>query len=109
LELLGVRASVDLGALLRPLRAGGGEFERFTGYAIAMLPMIREEPAVARKFIDKTIGEVGLERPALVRGFLAEHLATLAGLSVREAIKPLPAAERASILAAKQSQSKPTR
>jgi hypothetical protein len=59
-------------ALLGPLRAGGGEFERFAGHALAMLPMTREEPAVARKFIDKTIGwilrEVGRKRPALVRG-----------------------------------------
>ncbi|MFV8749848.1 DNA alkylation repair protein [Nannocystaceae bacterium ST9] len=90
-------------ALLVPLRKAGGEFDRFAGYALAMLPMTREEPAVARKFIDKTIGwilrEVGRKRPGLVREFLDAQLGELAGLSVREAIKSLPAGERASVLA----------
>ncbi len=100
-------------ALLVPLRGGGGEFERFAGYAIAMLPMTREAPAIARKFIDKTIGwilrEVGRKRPALVRGFLDEHLAELAGLSVREAIKSLPAAEQAEWLARFADEPRPRR
>ncbi len=90
-------------ALLVPLRAGRGDFDRFAGYALAMLPMTRESSAEARKFIDKAIGwilrEVGRKRPELTRGFLDEHLAELAGLSVREATKSLPAEERASALA----------
>jgi 3-methyladenine DNA glycosylase AlkD len=99
-------------ALLVPLRSGGGDFDRFARYAVAMLPMTREASAEARKFIDKTIGwilrEVGRKRPELVRGFLAAHSSELAGLSVREAIKSLPAAERAEFgTPRKRSKSKP--
>jgi 3-methyladenine DNA glycosylase AlkD len=82
-------------ALLRPLRAGGGDFERFARYADAMLT---EREFFIRKAIGWVLREVGKRRPDLVAGWLGPRVHLAAGVTVREAVKPLPAPVRAALL-----------
>src|SRR5690349_11855036 len=65
-------------ALLGPLRRGDGDFGRFSGYADAM-------PAE--------------RRPGLVAGWLAPRVHLASGVTVREAVKPLPPGVRDLLLA----------
>ena len=83
-------------ALLRPLRAGGGDFERFARYAGAMLT---EREFFIRKAIGWVLREVGKRRPGLVAGWLGPRVHQASGVTVREAVKPLPAPIRAALLA----------
>ena len=46
--------------------------------------------------------ETGKPQPAVVRAWLEPRAARAAGLTVREAVKHLPAADRAAILAARE-------
>jgi 3-methyladenine DNA glycosylase AlkD len=86
-------------ALLGPLKAGGGDWERFRRYADSML----DEPGVAaggaggagqaQFFVRKAIGwvlrETGKRRPELVAAWLGEHGDRVPGLVRREATKYL--------------------
>jgi 3-methyladenine DNA glycosylase AlkD len=90
-----VRRSALL-ALLGPLRRGGGDFARFTGYADAMLG---EREFFIRKAIGWVLRETGKKRPDLVAGWLAPRVHRASGVTVREAVKPLPPATRAALLA----------
>jgi len=83
-------------ALLRPLRAGRGDFERFAGYADAMLT---EREFFIRKAIGWVLRETGKRRPELVAGWLGPRVHRASGVTVREAVKPLPAPIRAALLA----------
>ena len=83
-------------ALLKPLRAGGGDLERFLGYADAML---EEKEFFIRKAIGWVLREVGKKRPAEVRAFLEPRLGRASGLTIREAVKHLPEADREALLA----------
>ena len=83
-------------ALLRPLRAGGGDFERFARYAGDMLT---EREFFIRKAIGWVLREVGKRRPDLVAGWLGPRVHQASGVTVREAVKPLPAPIRAALLA----------
>lgn len=89
-------------ALLPPLRRGGGDFERFGRHADAMLD---EREFFIRKAIGWVLREVGKKRPWLVEAWLAPRLGRAAGLTVREAVKYLPAEARAALLRAKSSRS----
>jgi 3-methyladenine DNA glycosylase AlkD len=73
-------------ALLRPLRAGGGDFERFGRYADAML---EEKEFFIRKAIGWILREVSKKRPALVAEWLAPRAARASGVTLREARKYL--------------------
>jgi 3-methyladenine DNA glycosylase AlkD len=77
-------------ALLRPLRAGGGDFERFARYADAMLD---EKEFFVRKAIGWVLREISRHDPAWVAGWTADHLAEMSGVTFREAVRRLPAAE----------------
>jgi 3-methyladenine DNA glycosylase AlkD len=90
-----IRRSAML-ALLAPLRAGGGDLERFLRYADAMLA---EKEFFIRKAIGWVLREVGKKRPEPVVEFLAPRLGRVAGLTLREAVKYLPPAERERLLA----------
>ncbi len=92
-----VRRSALL-ALLLPLRRGGGDFERFGRYADAMLD---EREFFIRKAIGWVLREVGKKRPELVEAWLAPRVGRAAGLTVREAVKYLPAEVRATLLRAR--------
>lgn len=84
-------------ALLVPLRRGGGDFARFGRYADAML---EERELFIRKAIGWVLRDASRKRPELVRDWLSPRAARASGLTVREATKHLPAAEREAILEA---------
>ena len=76
------------------LRRGEGDWARFVRYADSQLG---EREFFIRKAIGWVLREVGKKRPELVRGFLAPRLDRVAGLTLREAIKYLPARDRRSL------------
>jgi 3-methyladenine DNA glycosylase AlkD len=82
-------------ALLAPLRAGGGDFDRFGRYADAML---EEKEFFIRKAIGWILREVSKKRPELVASWLEPRAGRASGLTIREAIKHLPEADKATIL-----------
>ena len=84
-------------ALLRPLRRGAGDFDRFAGYADAML---EEREYVIRKAIGWALREVAKQRPDLVAAWLAPRTHRRSGVTLREAVKYLPAGRREALLAA---------
>jgi 3-methyladenine DNA glycosylase AlkD len=91
---LWIRRSAML-ALLRPLRAGEGDFDRFARYASAM---IEEREFFIRKAIGWILREVGKKRPQLTSEFLQEHIEVVAGLTLREGAKYLPARTRERLM-----------
>ncbi len=90
-----IRRSAML-ALLGPLRRGEGDFERFARYADAML---EEKEFFIRKAIGWVLRETAKRRPELVATWLAPRLHRASGVTVREAVKPLPAPVRDLLLA----------
>jgi 3-methyladenine DNA glycosylase AlkD len=83
-------------APLRPLRRGGGDFDRFARYADAML---EEKEFFIRKAIGWVLRETAKKRPDLVADWLASRVHRASGVTVREAVKPLPAGARDLLLA----------
>lgn len=94
-----VRRSALL-ALLGPLRRGEGDFARFSRYAEAMLP---EREFFIRKAIGWVLRDTGRRRPGLVAGWLAPRIRQVSGVTLREALKPLPADTAHRLLAARQA------
>ena len=94
-----VRRSALL-ALLVPLRAGGGDFERFGRYADAML---EEREFFVRKAIGWVLRDTARKRPDLVAAWLLPRASRASGVTIREAAKPLSDAHRAAILAARSA------
>jgi len=86
-------------ALLRPLRRDDGAFERFAGYADVML---EEREFFIRKAIGWVLRDTARRRPDLVAAWLAPRVHRASGVTVREAVKPLPADVRAILLAGYQ-------
>lgn len=84
-------------AHLEALRAGRGDFERFGRYADRML---EEREFFIRKAIGWILRDTARKRPELVFEWLLPRAATAAGLTVREAVKPLSPTQREAILAA---------
>lgn len=85
-------------ALLVPLRRGDpANFERFAGYADVMLA---EREFFIRKAIGWVLRETGKRQPDLVADWLAPRLDRASGVTVREAVKWLPPAQRDALLAA---------
>jgi 3-methyladenine DNA glycosylase AlkD len=83
-------------SLLLPLRRGAGDFERFSRYADQMLG---EKEFFIRKAIGWVLRETAKKRPTLVAAWLEPRITHLSGVTLREALKPLPAGTRASLLA----------
>jgi 3-methyladenine DNA glycosylase AlkD len=83
-------------ALLGPLRRGDGDFARFSRYASAMLG---EREFFIRKAIGWVLRDTARRRPDLVASWLAPRVHLASGVTVREAVKPLPPAVRALLLA----------
>jgi 3-methyladenine DNA glycosylase AlkD len=88
-----VRRSAML-ALLRPAKRGG-DFDRFARYADAML---EEKEFFIRKAIGWVLREVSKTRPELVAEWLRPRMHRASGITIREAVKYLPAAERERLL-----------
>ncbi len=86
-------------SLLPSLRRGGGDFDRFTRYADAIL---EEREFFIRKAIGWVLREVSKKRPALVSEWLAPRTGRVSGVTFREAVKYLPAEERERLTAAFQ-------
>lgn len=84
-------------AHLIPLRAGGGDWERFTRYADGLL---RDREFFVRKAIGWVLREAGRHRPDLVRDWVAARTDLISGVALREAVKPLAADDAAELLAA---------
>jgi 3-methyladenine DNA glycosylase AlkD len=82
-------------AFLGPIRRGGGDFARFSRYADGML---EEREFFIRKAIGWVLREAGKRRPDLVYSWLLPRAQRASGLTVREAVKYLPASERDEIL-----------
>jgi 3-methyladenine DNA glycosylase AlkD len=91
-------------ALLRPLRRGDGDWERFTRYADAML---EEREFFIRKAIGWVLREVSKRRPELVYDWLLPRAARASGVTVREAVKYLSAEQRAEVLSAPHTPTRP--
>jgi 3-methyladenine DNA glycosylase AlkD len=83
-------------ALLRPLRRGEDDFERFARYADAML---EEREFFIRKAIGWVLREVSKRRPDLVYEWLAPRAARASGVTIREAVKYLPQRQRDTVMA----------
>jgi 3-methyladenine DNA glycosylase AlkD len=84
-------------ALLLPLREGRGDLARFGRLAD---PMLEEKEFFVRKAIGWVLRDAGKGDPAGVAAWLLPRAARASGLTVREAVRYLPAARRAEILAA---------
>jgi 3-methyladenine DNA glycosylase AlkD len=100
-----VRRSALL-ALLRPLRRGDGDFERFARYAGGMLA---EREFFIRKAIGWVLRETAKKRPDLVYQWLLPRCAVASGVTVREAVKYLSPRQRAALLSAYGSATRPVR
>ncbi len=83
-------------ALMPALRRGGGDFGRFAGYADTML---QEREFFVRKAIGWVLRETAKKRPELVARWLGPRVHRASGVTVREAVKPLPPAVRDALLA----------
>jgi DNA alkylation repair enzyme len=89
-----VRRSAIL-ALLRPLRRGGGDWDRFAAYAEIMLS---EREFFIRKAIGWVLRETAKQRPGLVYAWLEPRAGRASGVTIREGVKPLPPEQRERIL-----------
>lgn len=87
-------------ALLRPLRRGEGDFARFARYADAMLD---EREFFVRKAIGWVLRDTARKRPDLVFAWLLPRAGRASGVTVREAVKYLTEAQRAAVLAARNT------
>ena len=81
---------------LLPLRRGQGNFDRFARYADAMLS---EREFFIRKAIGWVLRETGKKRPELVVEFLGPRIRRASGVTIREAVKYLSAADRRTLRA----------
>jgi 3-methyladenine DNA glycosylase AlkD len=83
-------------SLLVPLRRGGGDWEHFVRLAE---PMLGEREFFIRKALGWVLRETAKRRPELVADWLRPRAAQVSRLTLREAIKPLPAGIAAEMLA----------
>jgi 3-methyladenine DNA glycosylase AlkD len=89
-----VRRSALL-ALLKPLRRGEGDWERFSRYADAML---EEKEFFIRKAIGWVLREAAKKRPDLVFEWLLPRAARASGVTLREATRYLDPVQRAGTM-----------
>ena len=89
-------------ALLGPLRRGAGDFGRFSRYADQMLT---EKEFFIRKAIGWVLRETAKKRPALVADWLAPRIRQVSGVTLREALKPLPPDVKTALEAARRGES----
>jgi 3-methyladenine DNA glycosylase AlkD len=85
-----IRRSAPL-ALLRPLRRGSGDFERFGRYADQLLD---EKEFFIRKAIGWVLRETSKRRPKLVYDWLKPRMARASGVTLREAFRYLSPAQQ---------------
>jgi 3-methyladenine DNA glycosylase AlkD len=83
-------------AHLLGLRCGEGDFDRFTTLADVMLD---EREFFIRKALGWVLREAGKHRPDQVAAWLEPRIDRASGVTIREAVKYLPEADRARLLA----------
>lgn len=91
---LWIRRSAVL-ALLLPLRRGEGDWHRFVRFADAMLD---EKEFFIRKALGWVLREVAKVDPDRVRRFVDARIDHISGVTIREAVKYLPSADRTELL-----------
>jgi len=91
-----IRRSAML-ALLKPLRKGGGDWERFLRYADMML---EEKEFFIRKAIGWVLREAVRHRADEVAAWLAPRTHRASGVTMREATRKLPSERAAALMAA---------
>jgi 3-methyladenine DNA glycosylase AlkD len=89
-------------ALLGPLRRGSGDFDRFGRYADSML---EEREFFIRKAIGWVLRDTGRKRPELIAAWLEPRAERASGVTLREAVKPLPPQTAQRLLAARRASS----
>lgn len=82
---------------LLPLRQGRGDFERFARYADGML---EEREFFIRKAVGSVLRDLSKRRPEVVAASLRPRAQRASRVTVREAVKYLPVADREAILTA---------
>jgi 3-methyladenine DNA glycosylase AlkD len=88
-------------ALLVPLRRGDlRDWPRFSGYADAMLG---DREFFVRKAIGWVLREVAKQHPGVVADWLAPRVQRASGVTVREAVRWLPAAPREALLVSRKT------
>lgn len=87
-------------SLLKPLRRGSGDVERFFRYADQMLD---EREFYIRKAIGWVLRDTARKQPGLVFEWLLPRSGRASGVTIREAVKHLSAEQRAAVLAARGS------
>lgn len=76
---------------LVPLRRGGGDWERFSGTADALLD---DREFFVRKAIGWVLRDTSRRRPALVAAWVEPRATAMSGVTFREAVRRLPAPDR---------------
>ena len=84
-------------ALLKQLRAGRGDFERFSRYADSMLA---EKEFFIRKAIGWVLRETSKLRPDLVYAWILPRARAASGVTVREAVRYLEPDQRDEVMRA---------
>jgi 3-methyladenine DNA glycosylase AlkD len=82
-------------ALLPPLRQGQGDFARFTRYADALL---EDREFFIRKAIGWVLRETAKKQPDLVYAWLLPRATRASGVTIREAVRYLPPAQRDEVM-----------
>ena len=83
-------------ALHDPILQGGGDFDHFARLAV---PMLSEREFFIRKAIGWILRSASKRGPERTYAFVKEHARELSGLSFREAVKHLPAAQQRELTA----------
>jgi 3-methyladenine DNA glycosylase AlkD len=94
-----LRRSALLAHLL-PLRAGRGDWGRFTRYAE---PLLSDTEFFVRKALGWVLRDTGRRRPQLVLDWVEPRMSLMSGVTVREAVKPFDPDTRDRLLAARRA------
>lgn len=89
-------------AELIPLREGKGDFDRFCRHADAMLD---EKEFFIRKAIGWVLRDTSRKRPEMVAAWVLPRASRMSGVTIREAVKHLPADVRDAALASYSARS----
>ena len=89
-----VRRSAML-ALLKPLRRGEGDWDRFVRFADSML---EEAEFFIRKAIGWVLREVAKKKPDRVHQFVSARIDRMSGVTLREAVKYLPLEDKEALM-----------
>lgn len=86
-------------ALLKPLRAGGGDWDRFCRYADALW---LDREFFVRKALGWVLRDTSKKRPDLVFAFVLPRAASASGVTIREAVKHLSSEQQEAVAAARR-------